>query len=396
MNDARISEPLWPEVKGQIIGNVGKPDGASFEIVGVLGEGATGIVYDAFRLPMRDRVALKVIHRHLMGDRQIHGRFVRETAILKRIEGAHLCPILVSGELPDPRDRSTSLLFLALRKIEGGSLADLISREGPLAIDRVIDLMMQVCLALEAAHAQGVVHRDLKPANVLVEAGSRAFVVDFGLGKIVRGEGGTGTTDLTTHNMVFGTPEYMSPEQARGDELDERCDIYAAGVILYELVTGTVPFRGASSLTILTAHLTEPLVAPRTRAPDRNIPAAIDAVITFALAKDPRDRYDSAASLNLALERARTEPLDASAVHPSRFARSARVRAADPYGVTLIDRTSSITPDPRSVQPAPIEQAPAIAPLPKDGPTHRRWTLVWILAAALSITLGAWLAWRAQ
>src|SRR6185312_11073709 len=173
--------------------------------------------------------------------------------------------------------------------------------------------------ALEAAHGQGVIHRDLKPANVILKAGDHAIVVDFGLAKIITGAGGTGTTALTAHNMIFGTPEYMAPEQARGDDLDARCDVYAVGVMLYQLLTGNVPFTGNTPLNVLTAQLTQVADAPRVRAPDRSISPALDAVVMHALAKDPRDRYATAAAFALAITQARAEPENVDAVKPAKI-----------------------------------------------------------------------------
>ncbi len=219
----------------------GRKLGEKFEILGVLGEGGTGIVYDARRVAEGDRIALKVIHQHLAGDAQIRGRFTREAAILRRLEGERLCPVLEFGELPDPRREGVGLLYLALARVDGPALDAVLKKDGPLPIPRAVAIVLDVCEALRDAHAQGVIHRDLKPGNVLLREGDRAVVVDFGMAKIITG-GATGTTALTQHNMVFGTPEYMAPEQARGDELDARCDVYAAGIILYELLTGRVPF----------------------------------------------------------------------------------------------------------------------------------------------------------
>src|SRR5262249_13131574 len=156
------------------------------------------------------------------------------------------------------------------------------------------------------------------PANVILQSRSRAIVVDFGMAKIVTG-GGTGTTALTTHNMVFGTPEYMSPEQARGDELDARCDVYAAGIILYQLLPRSVPVSGPRPLNVLTAHLTSPPVPPRQKAPDRGIPPALEAVVLHAIAKDPGARYASAAALAAAIVHARAAPDDVVSVRPEAF-----------------------------------------------------------------------------
>ena len=262
-----------------------------FEIVGVLGEGGMGIVYDARRLAEGDRVALKVIHQHLAGDAQIRGRFAREAAILRRLEGDHLCPVLDFGEIPDPRREGAGLLYMALPAHRRAGARRASSRKrGPSRSCATVTIVLDVCEALREAHAQGVIHRDLKPGNVLLREGDRAVVVDFGMAKIVTG-GGTGTTALTQHNMVFGTPEYMAPEQARGDELDARCDVYATGIILYELLTGRVPFSGPTPLNVLTAHLTEPAQPPRTRAPERGISPALEAVV------DARDRQGPRAAV---------------------------------------------------------------------------------------------------
>src|SRR5258708_5662165 len=296
--------------------SAGRVLGGKFEILGVLGEGGTGIVYDARRLAQEDTVALKVIHAHLAGDKQIRGRFTREASILRRLEGEHLCAILEFGELPDPRREGAGLLYMALPKIDGVALDTLLRKEGALAIPRAIDVMLEVCDALKEAHSQGIIHRDLKPGNVLLRGGTHAMVVDFGMAKIVTG-GGTGTTALTQHNMVFGTPEYMAPEQARGDELDARCDVYAAGIILYELLTGSVPFAGTTPLSVLTAHLTAAPQAPRLRAEGREISPALEAVVLHAIAKDPANRYATSAALATAVCAALAAPFDVEAVRPA-------------------------------------------------------------------------------
>ncbi|MGH7285157.1 MAG: serine/threonine protein kinase, partial [Polyangiaceae bacterium] len=166
---------------------IGATLGEKYEVCGVLGEGGTGIVYEVKRLKEGDRVALKVIHPHLLGDAQIRGRFLREVAILRRLQGKHLAPILDSGEIPDPRRDASSLLYMALPKIEGKALDRVISEDGPISIDRSLEIVSQTCVALASAHAQGVIHRDLKPANVILRDGDQVTVVDFGMAKIVTG-----------------------------------------------------------------------------------------------------------------------------------------------------------------------------------------------------------------
>ena len=360
-----------------------------FEIVGVLGEGGMGIVYDAKRILEGDRVALKVIHQHLAGDVQIRGRFAREVAILRRLEGDHLCPVLDFGEVPDPRREGAGLIYMAMPRIEGPALDRLLKKEGPLPLTRAVTIVLDICEALREAHSQGVIHRDLKPGNVLLREGDRAVVVDFGMAKIMTG-GGTGTTALTEHNMVFGTPEYMAPEQARGDELDARCDVYATGVILYELLTGGVPFSGPTPLNVLTAHLTEPPQSPRERAPDRGISPALDAVTRHAITKDPSERYATAGALAMAVRAALGSPHDIDGIRPA-----SRVNVSgdstDPHSATL---------------PAPLPYAPSIpmprtAPLPSVHPvlvaperTSPLWIVICVLAALAGIALGAWLSVR--
>ena len=377
----RTTSPSSPPI------SAGRTIGDKFEIVDVLGEGGTGVVYEAKRLPGGDTVALKVIHNHLLTDKQIRGRFTREAAILRRLEGPHLSAILEFGELPDPRHEKVGLLYMALPKIDGPALDVLLKRDGPLPVERALDVMLQVLTGLKAAHMQGVIHRDLKPANVIMRGETHAIVVDFGMAKIVTG-GGTGTTALTTHNMVFGTPEYMSPEQARGDELDARCDVYASGVILYELLTGAVPFSGATPLNVLTAHLTSPPVAPREKAPDRQITPALQAVILNAIAKDPADRYASAAALYAAIVHARSAPDDVASIRPDAFSPTGNSDGEDAHAETIPAPIPTVPPanlpnGPRSSEVTTVRPLPP----PGGGLSTRSW-LVIAIVAVLSIGLG--------
>jgi serine/threonine-protein kinase len=390
-----------------------------YEVLGVLGEGGTGIVYDALRTADRKPVALKVMHDALAGDKQIRGRFQREAAILRRLEGDHVCPILDFGEVRSEKD-GASLLYIALPKIEGQSLAEVLE-EGPIEVERALEIMLQVLEAQKAAHAHGIIQRDLKPANVLLESGKKAVVVDFGMSKIITGSG-LGTTNLTTHNMVFGTPEYMSPEQARGDDLDARCDVYAAGVMLYEMLTGAPPFTGATPLSVLTAHLTSELEPPskRPNAAARVTPA-VEAVVVSALARDRDERYGSASAFAAALMHARARPEDVASVRPAAFSASppgtdvfaatmpAAVvgdRAVDVTGPTLINPRpiiSSAPPPPQRVTNRPSQPptsgtsktgaASGHPPAELEG-SSRTWILVWVVVGLASIAIGVWFALR--
>jgi serine/threonine-protein kinase len=384
----RASAP--PLSSGRVIGK--------FELCGVLGEGGTGIVYEAKPIPPDgapnedvEHVALKVIHGHLLYDKQIRGRFTREAKILSRLSGPHLGAVLDFGEVPDPRGEGASLLYIALPKIDGPPLDQLLREEGPLPLERALDIALQVCAALASAHAQGVIHRDLKPGNVILKDGKEVFVVDFGMAKILT-SGGTGTTGLTAHNMVFGTPEYMAPEQARGDELDARCDVYAVGVMLYELLTGTVPFTGNTPLNVLTAQLTQAPDAPRERAPDRAITPALEAVVMHSMAKDPRDRYATAAAMAIAITAARADANDVDAVKPGRVtaAASGAVPMARPLSDDMVHAPTLPAPEPSKKK---VGSGSITLPPPRE-PSRGLWLVVWALVIAGAVGVGVWLAMR--
>ncbi len=298
---------------------VGRVVAERYEILEAIGHGTSGTVYRARDLYVdsdAEIVALKAIHAHLHNDRQIFGRFRREVDILRRLTGPNLCKMLECIE-------EDGLLLIVLEHVDGPALDTFLAEHPRLPLFEVVAIMTQICAALEVAHGAGVIHRDLKPSNVLIEGALSGAddgappsflrelsvrVVDFGLAKMIQGDM-TGTA-LTEVDMIFGTPDYMSPEQVAGEELDARCDIYAAGAMLFEMVVGRVPFDTPGPLTTMAAHLHEPLPAPRTVAPERDIPRAVERVIMRALAKAPEDRYPSARALGEALERAARGEVD--------------------------------------------------------------------------------------
>jgi serine/threonine protein kinase len=218
-------------------------------------------------------------------------------------------------------------------------------------------------------------------------------VVDFGMAKIVTGVGGTGTTALTQHNMIFGTPEYMAPEQARGDELDARCDVYAVGVMLYEMLTGAVPFRAPTPLGVLTAHLTSTPTAPRTRVPDRNISPALEAVVLHAIAKSPADRYATANALMTAIAHARLTPENPASVEPQAVI-SLEGESADGHAHTMPAPLPNSVP-PKSVKVTSSVRAPLVT-VPSDevfsSRTRRRSAVVWVIAAIIGVAVGVYLS----
>ncbi|MCC6214709.1 MAG: serine/threonine protein kinase [Polyangiaceae bacterium] len=340
-----------------------------YRVERLIGEGASGSVFLAERVERAGpeaeagaRVALKVLHREHLRDPQFGRRFAREARILERLRGPGLVRLLDHFETPD------GLPTMALELVQGVSLAELLAR-GPLPAERATRLAGQVCEALGHAHAAGIVHRDLKPGNVVVErageSDERARVLDFGMGKLLRGDASVSVNALTEQDMVFGTPEYMAPEQARGDDVDERGDVYAVGVLLYEMLTGDVPFRRPTPIATMTAHLVDPPEPASKRAPGARLPPALDAVVLHALAKRPEDRYPTAAALSSALVRASEAPADTGSVAP-------------PPDLALGDTDLALEAPPAGVA-SPLAGEPVVPTRPGFG--------FWI-AAAIAVAVG--------
>ena len=295
-----------------------------YRIERVLGEGSSSCVYtavfegasapdDTFPEP-GTRVALKLVHPHLARDPQVAQRFNREARIVQRLRGEHLAAFLDAGETADGQ------LYLAQQLVSGQPL-DVVADSRPLPVERALRIVLQICQALQVAHEAGVVHRDLKPQNVMLERDAadndHVRVLDFGMAKILHGHADHSSHGLTQPNMVFGTPEYVAPEQARGDDVDARADIYSTGVLLYELLTGTVPFALPTPVATLTAHLTNPPEPPSVRAPSAGIPPAVEALVLHTLAKQPEQRYATAAELARAVTGALEQPMAVGSVRPS-------------------------------------------------------------------------------
>lgn len=337
-----------------------------------LGEGASGIVYAARQMSDGTRVALKVIHRSVCYDEQVTRRFEREATILKQLEGNHivrLLDVVVHDEL----------VVLVIEYVEGQSLEAAL-RAGKPTIEQSVEITLQICAALGAAHAGGFVHRDLKPANVIVQGelgGSRVpmvWVVDFGLGKALHRD--TPGISLTERDLILGTPEYMSPEQARGDDVDHRGDIYAAGVILFEMLTGRAPYRASTPMHTMTAHLHEPIPSVRSVCPDRGISSALEAVVFRALAKEPADRYPTARAFAEALAAARHGSL---VVAPSPVtAEDARALAEKDTELELKDAAREARQGAHVVQDK--RDAPPVS-TSTSGSATKRW--MWIAAATV-------------
>ena len=277
---------------------VGSVLGDRYRIERKLGEGGMGAVYLARHVILEKLVALKILHDEYARRRELVERFLHEAKAASRIRHEHVIDITDFGET------ATKNVFFAMEFLDGHDLASELDR-GQVGWPRIRSIILQICAALQAAHEAGVIHRDLKPENIyLIERLGNADyvkVLDFGVAKLTELEEGK-ERRLTRTGMVFGTPEYMSPEQARGEKPDSRVDVYALGCILFEMVTGDVPFRADNFMGVLTKHLfdPQPLVAERTARTD--LPPGLQDVITQALAKDKSQRFGSMNELAVAID----------------------------------------------------------------------------------------------
>jgi len=262
-----------------------------YHIMKKLGEGGMGQVYLAEHVKMGRRSAIKVMNPSLVHDPEAVARFNREAANASRISDSHVCAIYDFGETPD------GLIYLAMEFVEGAPLTDLLASEGALPVARAADISIQVAAALQAAHDLGIVHRDLKPDNIMLTRGrdgaDAVKVVDFGLAKAVGGE--TGNQKVTKTGLVVGTPEFMSPEQLSGDTLDGRSDVYSLGLVLFKMLTGTLPFPADTVQEAMIKRLTDEPAELIEMRPDLHFPPGLQQTLDTALARSPADRYQSAA-----------------------------------------------------------------------------------------------------
>jgi serine/threonine-protein kinase len=265
---------------------VGTTVAGRYRIERLLGSGGMGAVYRAEHVHMRKTVALKVLHKEFLGVNEVVARFEREAIAAGRIEHANVAPATDFGKLED------GSFYLVLEYIDGKSLRELIG-EGPLPWERAVAIARQVAAALTAAHAAGIVHRDLKPDNVMLvpqtDGSERVKVLDFGIARVTLADAPRDATHLTKVGAVMGTVAYMSPEQALGEDVDERTDLYALGVIVHEMISGRVPFDADTAAQILARQITEepPPLPP-------GPPAALGALVGELLKKTRVERPPSA------------------------------------------------------------------------------------------------------
>src|SRR3984957_387321 len=271
-----------------------------FQILQKIGSGGMGAVYKALQPDMNRMVGVKILHPKLANRKDLVSRFRREARAMSQLTHPNTVKVFMCGELDD------GSLYIIMEYLEGKNLNQTVRGEGPFPLERGLPVLIAACGALEEAHKAGIIHRDLKPENIFLvqSAGLKDYpkLLDFGLAKVGEKQMRPGSVILTQEGMVFGTPEFMSPEQAQGKTLTPASDVYSLAIILYEVLTGKLPFDAKSAMDYIQLHVMAKPIPLSERVPGRTFPPLLDQVIERALAKRPEERYTSAADLGAALQ----------------------------------------------------------------------------------------------
>jgi len=347
---------------------IGQVIDGRYEVRSLIARGGMATVYEALDLRLDRTIALKIMHPHLAHDEAFVARFEREAKAAARLTHGHVVGVYDQG-------RDGENVYLAMELVRGRTLRDILRQYGPLTPEQAMVFLDPILEALAAAHTAGFVHRDIKPENVLVSHDGRVKVADFGLARAL-----SSGTQSVTQGMIIGTVAYLSPEQVEKGEADGRSDLYAAGILLFEMVTGQVPHEGESPLSIAYQHVNSDVPPPSSLRP--GLPAEVDALVVTATRRDPAQRYQSPQDF---LADARRVRAMLPAPRPFNEARP-----------TLVVSTNSGSPSTRSAQPEP-----SMPPTPPATPTsfmrsaHRRRSkapviIVLVLACVAAAAIGGW------
>jgi len=325
-NDGQTLRSTTPasDLVGQVVAD-------RYHIVKKLGEGGMGQVYLGEHVKMGRRSAIKVMNPSMVHDPDAVARFNREASNASRITHPNVCAIYDFGETPD------GLIYLAMEFIEGEPLTDLLEREGALPVPRATAIFLQTAEALQAAHDLGIVHRDLKPDNIMLtrrkSGGDTVKVVDFGIAKAVGGD--QPGQQVTKTGLVVGTPEFMSPEQLSGDNLDGRSDLYSLALVFYRMLIGKLPFEATSVQETMIKRLTDEPTKLAEARPDLSFPAGLQPVLDTALARTPMERYQTVAKFAADVAAVTGQPSAAAMPHTrSRGDTEAKTQLLAPSGAT--------------------------------------------------------------
>lgn len=308
---------------------IGRTLPGGYQILELVGIGGMGRVYRAQQQALGRTVAVKVIHPHLLSNENSLARFMTEARAMSQLNHPNSVSVIDFGKTHSDEP------YLVMEFLRGSNLAQVQSADGPLPFKRIVSVLKQVLSALGEAHANHIIHRDLKPENIVLEpmrrGGDFVKVVDFGLAKLKAGPPGT---SITSPGIVCGTPDYMAPEQGRGDDIDGRSDLYAVGVVLFWLLTGRLPFEGTSPTQVVLMHIKDPIPDAREIAPNRGIPEALISVVNRALAKSPAKRFQDAIEFADALDAALRDlrsPVPVVAAQPEQFVKCSACGESVPH-----------------------------------------------------------------
>ncbi len=339
-----------------------------YEVGELIGRGGMAEVHAAYDARLGRDVAVKILRSDLARDSTFLMRFRREAKSAASLNHPSIVAVFDSGEdvVLEAGGADAPVPFIVMEFVRGRTLRDVLHEDGPLEPMRAVRLMIQVLHALHYSHQHGIIHRDIKPANVMVDNADRAKVMDFGIARAIADTAAT----MTNTSIVVGTAQYLSPEQAQGHDVDARSDLYSAGCLLYELVTGRPPFVGDSPVAIAYQHVGEPPQPPSMHVPD--VPANLDVVILHALAKDPDKRYQSGDEFAADLESVlRREPTIAAA---------AAVEAGELAPGPLPPKVSAPM--------GPTTGSHAVVHTQEPAPAPRRRALPWVAAALAVVAVG--------